>query len=743
VFSNPAFDSMFGYDEDELLGQRASVVDALVDADGKPGGLIADSLGEKGSWEGELCGVRKDGSTFWTLARISSFEHPDHGKVWIDVRSDITDRKKVEAYNTELLQDISEQLNELTCLHVIAESIASNQSLDEIFQNAVTAIPRGWRYPETACSRLRFQGKEWTSDAFEETEWKLSVDIMCSGESCGCVEIFYVDIPPDLDDDPFTSAERKLIENIGHTLSETIERRQTEERLQESRALFDSYMSVAPVGMAILDTDARYVNLNEELASINGVTVADHLGKHPSEVLPGPLGETSDKQVRRILETGQPIVNEEISGETLGETGVTRHWLRSMFAVYGARQEISGVGAMVVETTEATRVAEQLRQSQKMEALGILAGGVAHDINNMLYPVFVNAELLLENCDPDGADRPLLDDILASARQAKDLVSQILIFGRRDRGTIEVCDFIEVAIEAMKLLRPALPETISIELDYPESAIPVSCDFSQLYQVVVNLFTNAEKAVSGSGKIKLVLEPIEVDGLQCIDGTSLTGRFACLTVTDDGAGIDDQIRSKIFDPFFTTMKPGQGTGLGLSTVFGIVQNHGGGITLSSELGTGSTFGIYLPIAEPAPREAQSAAEDTSSICAERILFVDDIESIRKSARVCLERCGYSVVTAGNGQEALDLFQADPTGFDLVITDQTMPEMTGQKLSANLLSLRSDLPIVICTGHSEGISLESCRDMGIRAFLQKPPSPADLRRVVREVLDEVQTGSSTH
>lgn len=397
---------------------------------------------------------------------------------------------------------------------------------------------------------------------------------------------------------------------------------------------------------------------------------------------------------------------------------------------------------MVVETTEAKQVAEQLRQSQKMEALGILAGGVAHDINNMLYPIFINAELLQERCDPDDEDRPLLDDILASARQAKDLVSQILIFGRRNKSIGEVCDFLEVTREAMKLLRPALPKTVSIEIGYPDSEIPVACDFSQLYQVVVNLFANAEKAISGIGQIKLSLDNVEVDTLKSFDGTTLTGRFGRLVLADDGIGMDDNTLNKIFDPFFTTREPGQGTGLGLSTVFGIIQSHNGGITVSSEPGVGSTFEIYLPIAESAEDEPHSAAESLESENKGRILFVDDIESIRKSAVICLERSGYSVATATAGEEALELFEAEPAGFDLVVTDQTMPGITGEELSEKLLRLRPDLPIIICTGHSERISPERCEEMGIRAFLRKPPSPEKLRRVVRQVLIDAQADSTS-
>jgi nitrogen-specific signal transduction histidine kinase/ActR/RegA family two-component response regulator len=398
---------------------------------------------------------------------------------------------------------------------------------------------------------------------------------------------------------------------------------------------------------------------------------------------------------------------------------------------------------MLIETTETKKVEEQLRQSQKMEALGILAGGVAHDINNMLYPIFINAELLLEKYGAESEEHAMLDDIIASARQARDLVSQILIFGRRSKGVDSICDFASVANEAMKLLRPALPETISITLDLSKSEVPVLCEFSQLYQVVVNLFNNAEQAVPGSGELSLSVDSVDIEKFECINGTLLNGRFGRLTVSDNGVGMDDKTLARIFDPFFTTKELGHGTGLGLSTVFGIVEIHGGGISVSSELGIGSTFQIYLPLAESRLDEPHGkTSANLNVINKESIIFVDDVESIRKAAKVCLDRSGYEVTAVSSGQEALEIFLADPDHFDLVITDQTMAEMTGKELSARLLRARPDIPIIICTGHSEHITAENIGETGISAYLQKPSSPNELRRVVREVLDEANSGRPT-
>jgi len=522
-------------------------------------------------------------------------------------------------------------------------------------------------------------------------------------------------------------------------MQDITKRKTTENALHESRAILDSYIATSPVGMAVFDSELRYMNINQSLADINGVSIENHIGKRPRDILPESLGLAVEKRFRHLLRTGQSIIDEEISGETLGEPGITRHWLHSFFPIYGAAQKPKGIGVTVTETTRIKNAEEKLRQSQKMEALGTLSGGIAHDFNNILYPIFIYANLLLKKFDADSEEYADLKEITSAAQRATDLVSQILTFSRRSEGVKHVRDLVPIVTEAMKLMRAALPANITIEKKITGDIMPVFCDSTQMYQVVVDICTNAGQAILNSGKITIALDSSEFEGIVCFDGTKIHGNYCRLTVADSGDGMDDETQTKIFDPFFTTREVGKGTGLGLSTVFGIVQEHDGGITVSSQPGKGTTFEVFLPLAKgpiEKPTEIRGSVQDHAG--SENILFVDDEKSIRNSVRSCLERAGYNVTAVARGQEALDIFAKNLGRFDLVVTDLTMPNMTGEQLSHELMRLRPGTPVILCTGHGTAISRERSDAVGITAVLHKPLTPTDLLQVVRNVLDEASS-----
>jgi len=292
VMTNPRFERMLGYSPNEMIGRHISIVNAPTDKDPEDTAReILSELDRGGKWQGEVLNIRKDRSIFWSYANISSLDHPEHGTVWVCVQNDISRQKQADADKEKFLHDIGERLKELRCMYVISESVGKRDSLDEVFQDAASAIPPGWHYPEITRGKLRFEEKEWVSESFEETEWKQSSDIIVAGKTCGSVEVYYLEERPTLDEGPFMAEERNLINGIARTLSETLERRQAEEDMQESRALFDSYVSVAPVGIAVFDADLKYSKINETLADIHGVSIDDHLGKRPSQIIPGTLGQ--------------------------------------------------------------------------------------------------------------------------------------------------------------------------------------------------------------------------------------------------------------------------------------------------------------------------------------------------------------------------------------------------------------------------------------------------------------------
>jgi PAS domain S-box-containing protein len=405
---------------------------------------------------------------------------------------------------------------------------------------------------------------------------------------------------------------------------------------------------------------------------------------------------------------------------------------------------IRGTG-LVQDITELKRAEEerlklqdQLAQAQKIESIGNLAGGIAHDFNNILFPIVGMSEMLLEDLPAGSLEHENAQVILDAGKRGGDLVKQILAFSRQTEHKVIPVRIQQILKEVLKLGRSTIPTDIEIAQDIQADCGMVMADPTQLHQIAMNLITNAYHAIEQtSGIISVQLKETILGREGLADSLLEPGRYALLSVSDTGCGIDPPLMKKIFDPYFTTKEQGKGTGLGLAVVYGIVKEHHGDIKVYSELGEGTTFKVYLPLMEKFSEAVFVGKVKRDETGTERILLVDDEEPVAKLEKQMLERLGYRVTSRINSVAALEVFGAKPAAFDLVVTDMTMPNMTGNQLARELISIRPDIPIIICTGFSERISKEKAPDFGIKGFLMKPVVKSEMAKMVRKVLDEAK------
>jgi signal transduction histidine kinase/CheY-like chemotaxis protein len=422
---------------------------------------------------------------------------------------------------------------------------------------------------------------------------------------------------------------------------------------------------------------------------------------------------------------------------------LTRHGSEIPIADSGALiRSSSGMlhGAVVVfrDITAQRHLEAQLRETQKMEAIGTLAGGIAHDFNNILQIILGFTELAQSMVAPASPAWQPLQHVLTAGQRAKELVQQMLAFSRHHAPQRQPLRLHLLLHETLQLLRAALPSTIDIRAFLNTTSGTVFANPAQLQQVLMNLASNADYAMRTTGGVLEVhLDEVDLTPHDAVASPPLpSGPYLRLTIQDTGAGMTPEVMARIFEPFFTTKGPGEGTGLGLAVVYGIIGRHGGTITVASTPGQGTTFTIYLPQVAEAPPVRDRLAEPLPT-GTERLLFVDDEEALGTCARETLVPLGYDVTVCTSSLEALAAFRATPLGFDLVITDQTMPAMTGETLVRELRRIRPDIPLILCTGYSPLIDAERAAVLGIEAFLLKPVESATLAHTIRQVLTRRQ------
>ena len=386
------------------------------------------------------------------------------------------------------------------------------------------------------------------------------------------------------------------------------------------------------------------------------------------------------------------------------------------------------------DVTQEKVLEAQLHQSQRMQSIGTLAGGIAHDFNNILSAIIGYTELTIDYLENGSLPYNNLQEVLEAGERAKGLINQILTFSRQSEQDLKPLQLKLIVKEALKLIRATLPSTIEIHQDFTSDAAILG-DQINVHQILMNLCTNAGHAMLGKdGMLSVCLSEVEFDSSFRIKHFDIkSGSYLKLSISDTGHGMSASLMERIFDPFFTTKEKGKGTGMGLSVVHGIVKSHNGTIHVYSEPGEGSTFNVYLPIIEK-QLEQKIIAEKPIPTGTEHILFVDDEESLINMGKQLLVSLGYDVTTRISSIEALELFKTRPDTFDLVITDLTMPNMTGDELAKQLMAIRSDIPVILCTGFSTRITEEKAKSMGIRAFILKPLIRKDIAETIRKILD---------
>lgn len=529
---------------------------------------------------------------------------------------------------------------------------------------------------------------------------------------------------------PLHDIKGKLIGSV-HVARDITSRKQAEKALAASEERFRELAELLPETIFEMDEKGHLTFVNRNAFGYFGYTQHDF----DRGLIGFDMIFSEDRQ--NAMDDAMRILNGETIGLTeytaLRKDGSTFPALFHATAIIREEKPV-GIRGCIIDISETRQLETQLQQSQKMESIGTLAGGIAHDFNNILGIIIGNTELALDDVPKYNPAHFNLEEIKTASLRAKDIVRKLLSFCRKTDQELKPIEIVPVTKNALKFLRSTIPTTIDIRQNILATDETILADPTQVNQVLMNLCVNSYHAMEQTGGvIEISMESIILDEEGVKSYPELNeGHYFKITVSDTGPGIDTEIIDQIFDPYFTTKGVGKGSGMGLAVVHGIVKNHNGAISVASEAGEGTTFTVLFPLAEGIP-EVETFKTEELPLGNETILFVDDEKSIVNMSRRMLERLGYQVETKMNPVEALELFQSKSDQFNLVITDMTMPQMTGVKLSEKLMEIRSDIPVIICTGHSSLIDETKAKSMGIAAYVMKPIIKQEIANTIQRVL----------
>jgi len=723
---NPAYERTYGWKRGDMIGRGYEHLDFPPDYFRPRLELIRRALAGE-NCRAELEAIRKDGERIQTEVHAVPFRHRGEPHV-LAIARDITERKRAE----QALRDSEGLYREL--FNASADAmVLRDADFHVVDVNPSYTTMSGYSREETLGA-----GRVLTIDEVGNVRWREAHQRMLAGE-----HLRFEFAARRKDGTPYEAEVRGMpvrYHDRPHVLyvsRDITERKRAERALAASEEQYRAIFNASADAMVMRDDQMRVVDVNPAFLSLLGRTREEVVGHvHPAFVI-APEREAAEDLLRRALAgRGGRLEVQSVSAD-----GVRREIdVRAMPMQYQGRSHVLAIARdMTAERRgerESRRLEAQLRQAQKMEAIGQLTGGVAHDFNNILASVMGYTVLAEERAVEagDGKAVDYLGQALASCRRARDLIQQMLTFSRGGRGEARVVDLAALVRDALPMLRASLPSTLQLLQEYEPETPTVRIDEVQAHQVLLNLAINARDAMSGVGELHISVRRREADGSTCASCRhALAGTFVELSVGDRGGGIAPELLDRIFDPFFTTKAPGKGSGMGLSMVHGIVHEYGGHVIVDNAPGHGAVFRVLWPACTAAADSVPSAAPRLSRRpLAGRVLLVDDEPAVLGSMRELLSGWGLQVAAFELPEQALAAFEAGPQEFDLAITDLAMPQLSGIELVARLRSQR-ELPVLLSSGFVDDAALAAAREVGVHAVLRKPLEPAELRAAVEAVL----------
>jgi len=724
-YVNPKFTETTGYTFEEAIGKNPRILKSG-ELSGEAYRNLWTTIKAGQTWVGEFHNKKKTGELYWELASISPiFDEAGTITHFVAVKEEITERKRAE-------QDL----------------FSSREALRAVLDN----IPQRvfWKDAQMrylGCN-LAFAGDRGCDAAEEiigrtdhEMSSKATADVLCADDR----RVMETDIPKLNYEEMITrldGIERWLrtskiplhdregnVTGVLGTYEDVTEHKIAEKALRENEARFRTICEASPLGIYMMNVERDLIYANEAALALSGRTLDEMAGKGWHEMVHPEDRNTMNVDWEAMIKTLKPFQSVRRYQHKDGKI----IWVNVTVAPIVDQGSVQGYIGIAQDITERKRVEDQLLRSQRMESIGTLASGVAHDLNNILAPVLMAASILQEKVPAEA--RALTTAIIESAQRGADIVRQVLTFARGLEGERINLQLRHLIKEVEEITRETFPKSISIRSTVPRDLWMVVGDSTQLHQVLLNLFINARDAMPDGGALTVSAENHLVDeSYAAMQPDAKPGQYVVLSVADSGTGISPKVIDKIFDPFFTTKEVGKGTGLGLSTVIGIVRSHGGFLKVYSEMGRGSTFKIYLPANAEGPSDSKAAEKPELPLGnGEWILLADDEPIIRKITSEMLTRHGYNVLVANDGVDALSIYAQHMREIKVVLTDIMMPLIDGVALTRALKKMNSEVRIIASTGQADDSRRAELEQIGINGFLIKPYAADKLLTAIHATL----------